>query len=226
MISGSTKNKLVGVVLAAGFSSRMGKWKMELSIKGRPVIYYTIRPMLEVCESVIVVGGYSIERLSALLEKICLPGELQREKIKLVKNENFQKGMFSSVKKGLAAADGNSNGIFVMPGDMPFVSQDTYKKLADFMNQETGGKDVIFPTTLLSIEVDGMRWKKGHPVLLSNRVRELIMQNDDDAVFREVLWPFSFDLCPVCDEGICLDIDDDLDFEKALSYMEKNYKYS
>ncbi|MCU7513090.1 MAG: NTP transferase domain-containing protein, partial [Ignavibacteria bacterium] len=49
MVSGANKNKLSGVILAAGFSSRMNAWKMELNIKGRPLLYYTIRPMLEVC---------------------------------------------------------------------------------------------------------------------------------------------------------------------------------
>lgn len=225
MNDGPKKNRLCGVVLAAGFSSRMSRWKMELEIKDRPLLYYTLSPMLKVCESIIIVGGYSIEKLSELLESICSSGGIQREKIRIVENERFQKGMFSSVKKGLLEAGGDFDGIFIMPGDMPFVRLDTYKKLATALDSDSA-KNILFPTALISLPEGGLRWKKGHPVLIRGSLRELIIRNEDDAVFRDVLKPFSFDLCQVKDEGICFDIDDEADLNKALSYIEKNYKYS
>lgn len=225
MSSGFGKKKLSGVILAAGYSSRMNTWKMELNIKGLPLLYYTMRPMLQLCSEIIVVGGYSIERLSELLEKIPGIDGTGREKIRLVKNDDFQKGMFSSVKRGLQETKENSQGIFIMPGDMPFVSLDTYRKLSDTLGSESG-KDIVFPTTLITIDGGGVRWKKGHPVLIRNKVKDLIVQNSNDAIFRDVLKPFSFDLCPVGDQGICFDIDDETDLEKALSYAENSYKYS
>lgn len=225
MTSGVKKRKLTGVVLAAGFSSRMSRWKMEISIKGRPLLYYTLRPMLEVCESIIVVGGYSIERLSELVGDICTAEDTGKEKIRLIKNEDFQKGMFSSVKRGLEEVDASSEAVFIMPGDIPFVSLSTYMMLADLLEEKTD-KDVIFPTALINLEGGGVRWKKGHPVLLRNSVRDAVIKNPNDAVFREVLKPFSFGLCPVDDEGICFDIDDETDLHNAHSFIESSYKYS
>ncbi|MCU7491254.1 MAG: nucleotidyltransferase family protein [Ignavibacteria bacterium] len=225
MVSGANKNKLSGVILAAGFSSRMNAWKMELNIKGRPLLYYTIRPMLEVCSEVIIVGGYSIEKLSELIDQISRTLGPEKGKIRLVKNEDFRKGMFSSVKKGLQEVNDICDGIFIMPGDMPFVRLDTYKKLSALLSSENEN-DILFPTALINTEDGGTRWKKGHPVLLSGRVKDLIIKNDNDAVFRDVLRPFSFELCPVEDKGICFDIDDETDLEKALSYLDNSYKYS
>lgn len=225
MTSGIKKRKLTGIVLSAGFSSRMNRWKMEIGIKGRPLLYYTLRPMLEVCESIIVVGGYSIERLSELIGNISLSGDTEKEKIRLVKNEDFQKGMFSSVKRGLEEVDPASDAVFIMPGDIPFVSLSTYMRLIDRLEVKTD-KDVIFPTTLINLDEGGVRSKKGHPVLLRNRVREAVIKNPGDAVFREVLKPFSFELCPVEDQGICFDIDDEKDLQNALTFVESSYKYS
>ncbi|HEX2865584.1 MAG TPA: NTP transferase domain-containing protein [Ignavibacteriales bacterium] len=224
MTSGVKKRKLTGVVLAAGFSSRMKGWKMEISIKGRPLLYYTLRPMLEVCENIIVVGGYSIERLSVLVGNICTAEDAGKEKIRLIKNEDFQKGMFSSVKSGLEVVDKSSEAVFIMPGDIPFVSLSTYTMLINLLEEKTD-KDVIFPTTLINLEGGGVRWKKGHPVLLRNSVREAVINNPNEAVFREVLKPLSFELCPVSDGGICFDIDDETDLHHALSYIESSYKY-
>lgn len=225
MSSGFEMKNLSGVILAAGYSSRMNTWKMELSIKGRPLLYYTLRPMLHLCSEIIVVGGYRIERLTELLEEICSTHSTGREKIRLVDNVEFQKGMFSSVKRGLQEAQEKSRGIFIMPGDMPFVSLDTYLKLSDMLGSQSN-KDIIFPTALITMEDGTRRWKKGHPVLLRNNIRDLVIQNGNDAVFRDVLRPFNFDLCPVTDQGICFDIDDETDLEKALSYVENSYKYS
>ncbi|MGE5430863.1 MAG: nucleotidyltransferase family protein [Syntrophomonadaceae bacterium] len=225
MTSGFEKKRFSGIVLAAGFSSRMNTWKMELSIKGRPLLYYTLRPMLEVCTEIIVVGGYSIERLSELIESVCRTEGFEKENVRLVNNSDFRKGMFSSVRSGLREVNTDSDGIFIMPGDMPFVNLDTYRKLADLLDSENN-KDIIFPAALVASADGGKRWKKGHPVLLRKRVKDLIIQNENEAVFRDVLKPFSYELCPVTDDGICFDIDDETDLEKALSYMENRYNYS
>jgi len=44
-----------GLILAAGFSSRMGSFKMELGIDGISMIERTVLNMQNVCDKVIVV---------------------------------------------------------------------------------------------------------------------------------------------------------------------------
>ncbi|MCU7494365.1 MAG: nucleotidyltransferase family protein [Ignavibacteria bacterium] len=223
-MTSKVKKKLSGIVLAAGFSSRMNLWKMELVIKGRPLLFYTLRPMLEVCDEIVVVGGFNIGRLSALIDEICRLDRISREKIKLVENEEFPKGMFSSVKKGLGEVDHGCEGIFIMPGDVPFVKAGTYKKLLEMLESESG-REVIFPGTLISMEEGNLRLKKGHPVLISGNIRSAILLNRSDAIFRDVLRPFSSGICQVEDEGICFDVDDEKGLKKALLYVENSYKY-
>lgn len=78
-----------GIIPAAGFSSRAGTYKLALELKGKSVIERCIEGMYNTCSKIIVVGGYNIEKLAPVLDKY--------SKIKLIYNENYQSGMFSSV---------------------------------------------------------------------------------------------------------------------------------
>ncbi len=81
--------KIDGVVLAAGFSSRAGVFKMELPLEGKTLIEHSIEGMHKICDKIIVVGGYRIEKLK---EIFC-----EYSKVEVIFNENYQSGMFSSV---------------------------------------------------------------------------------------------------------------------------------
>jgi hypothetical protein len=58
---------LYGVVLAAGLSTRAGRFKMELPLGDRTLIEHTVLGMREVVRRVVVVGGHRIERLREIL---------------------------------------------------------------------------------------------------------------------------------------------------------------
>lgn len=53
--------------MAAGLSSRMGKNKLIMNIEGKTIIERCILGMYEVCERIIVVGGYKIEDIRPIL---------------------------------------------------------------------------------------------------------------------------------------------------------------
>ena len=64
------KNNFEGIILAAGYSSRMNEWKPAIKINNIPMIIHSIGPMLNVCDRVILVGGYNFDEL----KKIFTPG--------------------------------------------------------------------------------------------------------------------------------------------------------
>jgi molybdenum cofactor cytidylyltransferase len=130
-----------GVILAAGYSSRLGMFKMTCPVGGVPAVERCIAAMEPSCGEIVVVGGHRIELLSYLPEKFV--------SVKLVFNESFASGMFSSVLKGLSAVSGGQ--AFVAPGDCPLIPACVYGRLL----AAEGG-----------IVVPACGGKTGHPVLL------------------------------------------------------------
>jgi len=128
------------VILAAGYSSRVGDFKPALNLYGKSILQRCIESMSDFCENIIVVGGHQYDVICDIVRDI--------PKVKTVKNEHFKLGMFSSVRSGIKEV--TSNRFFIIPGDQPVVKKETFKELLDHEG------DIIIPR---------YKGKKGHPVL-------------------------------------------------------------
>ena len=111
---------LSAIVLAAGLSKRMGNNnKMLLPFKGKPVIASTVENILAAgMDEVIAVTGFEHEKIQTALQG--LP-------VRLIHNPYFEKGMTSSVQKGVAHAAGD--GYMICLGDMTQITPDEYTLL-------------------------------------------------------------------------------------------------
>lgn len=176
------KEIVEGIILAAGFSRRAGVWKMALPIKGRTVIERAIMGMYPVVERIIVVGGYNFKNLLKIIEKY--------EKVFPVYNENFPLGMFTSIQKGVEKVSGDR--FFILPGDIPLVKPSTYK----YMLEQEG--DIIVPV---------YEGRKGHPVLLSYAMKELLLDEERDSNLKAFINRMGFKEVIVDDPFIRMDID-------------------
>ena len=176
------KEIVEGIILAAGFSRRAGVWKMALPIKGRTVIERAIMGMYPVVERIIVVGGYNFKNLLKIIEKY--------EKALPVYNENFPLGMFTSIQKGVEKVSGDR--FFILPGDIPLVRPSTYK----YMLEQKG--DIIVPV---------YEGRKGHPVLLSYAMKELLLDEERDSNLKAFINRMGFKEVIVDDPFIRMDID-------------------
>jgi len=183
------RETVTGVVLAAGFSSRMGKFKPALPIKGKPLLHHPVETLLDVCTQVIVVTGHNREQVEELMRPF--PSVL------LVNNPDFETGMFSSVKAGAAAV--RTPRFFLTPGDIPFFTTETCQQL------------LVHHDTVISPVFKG---KKGHPVLLDEAVRQGIMEAADSETLRDILHRYSIFLVNTSDEGILVDIDTEITYNK------------
>lgn len=179
-----------GIILAAGFSSRAGSFKMGWLLDGKPLIHHTIDGMMNFCSRVIVVGGHKIEALNGLIRDY--------PKVRVVVNKDYGSGMFSSVKEGVRHLQGDK--FFLIPGDCPFVTKDVYRMLL----QSPG--DIVIPTFL---------GRKGHPVLITTSLAGEILREPGNSNLRDFIRRKGFETIEVEDEGILIDIDREADFEKA-----------
>jgi molybdenum cofactor cytidylyltransferase len=214
--------KFEGIILAAGLSKRMNSWKPGIEIDDIPILIRAIVPMVQICDKVIVVGGYNYNSLVNLLDDSIVLSKKQKDKIRLIENKNYIKGMFSSVKCGIQNVSPESNGIFISLGDMPFVLSSTYQKLIECFSEENQF-EVFKPALFGKGNENNSGITVGHPILIKSTIVSHILQCKDDEILKDVLQAFKHKICPVKDRDINTDIDNISDLQTAKSYM-KNLK--
>lgn len=199
------KAKYSGILLAAGNSSRMIKWKIEIEIQNVPLLFISLKKLETVCDEVIVVGGCNFDKLVELIKKNKF---VETKNINVIWNKQYESGMFSSIKTGVENAKyGN---VFIALADMPFISIETYG-LLKLKFEEEKQYDFIQPAMLL----ENGRRKKGHPILINDKVKSAIKKENDKSTLRDVLKNFSGNSFLSEDLGINYDIDTEADLLNA-----------
>jgi molybdenum cofactor cytidylyltransferase len=155
MHTSTTTDKIEGIILAAGLSTRMGAPKLTLEIEGVPIIRHVVRAALESeLHRVILVIGPSDSRLVEALGPVATDPLLSR-----AVNPSPQAGMSSSMRKGMESLDSEAAGVMILLGDQPGITGNIINKLiAAFRREHTkiivpyvlGRRTtpVIFPATL------------------------------------------------------------------------------
>ena len=176
------------VILAAGLSTRMGRWKMVLPYGDSTVIETAAAHALSAVRRVILVTGFRADEIEAVFAG--------NPEVITCRNDEYRRGMFSSVRTGAAAV--TSERFFLFPGDMPGIAPGTYTQLL-----RAEGAPVVLP------EYGG---KSGHPVLLAGSVGKAILNEPSDSNLKRVLERFPSVRVPVKDENILNDIDTPKDY--------------
>jgi molybdenum cofactor cytidylyltransferase len=184
--------KVDGVVLAAGLSSRSGRYKMTLALGDRTVIEHCIAGMYDVVSRIVVVVGWQAPRLQELLAGY--------EKVACVLNERFREGMFTSVRAGIAQV--HAPRFFLIPGDYPLVGMEVYERMLGVQG------DVVIPT---------FEGERGHPVLLSRELVPEILAQPADSSLRDTIEAKGYTTVEVDDQGILWDLDTPEDYEHLLA---------
>lgn len=150
--------KISAIILAAGYSSRMGSMKMLLPMGVCNMLERTIGSFLAAgIEEVFVVTGFEAEKIEQ-----CAAGL----RVHTVRNTSFAEGMFSSIQAGVRALPQDVDAFFVMPGDIPFVDPGIIRELAAGITPENM---ILYPR---------FEGRKGHPPLISAKLRDEIQQAD------------------------------------------------
>ena len=159
------------LIPAAGLSSRMDKWKLTLPYKKSTIVENSIGNALLSCNRVIVVSGYRSDELEKLVQN--------PPHIITVKNENFKKGMFSSIQTGVTLI--GSEWFFITMGDMPDIGKDIYLNLIEARNNNPDNFDIIRPM---------YKGKRGHPVLLHKKTIQTILDEPVSSEMKNVFTHF------------------------------------
>ncbi len=160
--------KIYGLILSAGLSGRMGKFKPLLNYKGKTFIQNIVLKLSSVCDKVIVVTGYKAGLIETNVNQLTY-----NTPVEFVHNENYEKGMFTSLQAGLIKAAG-SDWIIYHFVDQPGLPESFY---AELVKQIDDKHNWIQPE---------MNKRRGHPVLIDKSLFDLITGSPAESNLRDV----------------------------------------
>jgi len=187
------------IVLAAGESRRMGGTKQLLPWHEKTVLGH----LLDTLQSssvgeIILVLGHEAERI---LEKVAI------REIKVVFNPDYQKGMSTSLRRGLMAANQAADGFLVVLADQPAITPEIIDRLIDSFGQVQPGKNIVAPS---------FRGRRGHPVLFGRKYREEFGGLTGEVGGREILarHPEDILVLEVDTDAVLIDLDTPEDYRR------------
>jgi len=192
------KRKINGLIISAGLSGRMGKFKPLLNYKGKSFIQNIVLRLDSVCDKIIIVTGYKANEVEEDINQLNI-----NSKIEFVFNSEYEKEMFISLQAGLQKAD-NCDWIFYHFVDQPGLPEVFYKKLVEQIDDR---HNWIQPK---------IKEQKGHPILIRNDLFQIISDAplnsnlrtiSNDPKVKKKFWECS-------NEEIFQDIDTEEDYSK------------
>ncbi len=198
--------KCAALILAAGFSERMGYMKPFLKTNtGITFLEYLVEGFyaLEIENVVIIVNSEGVSMLKSGFHDL-------RKKATVIVNKKPGNGRFGSIRLGLNLL-GNSQPVFLQNCDAPFLSGTILQTLLQGLH----GYDLAIPA---------YKSKGGHPVLISpDTAPKLLDFPQEDTNFKDLLKQFQQHRIEVNDERILLNINTP---EEYKAYFERHLKRS
>lgn len=192
------------LLLAAGGSTRLGRPKQLLRIGAVPLVRHVARLLLATQpECLVVVSGGADAAVRATLADL---------NVLMVRNEDWQTGLASSLRCGHQALAGSSLPLLIAGTDQPCLTE---RHLHGLLEQDADGKDVI-----TSYGEDG----RGIPVLLSPATQQRIQGLQGDTGLRQ-LWK-NTQTAPICvcapELGFDIDTPEQLDAAVRAGWIDRD----
>jgi molybdenum cofactor cytidylyltransferase len=198
------------ILLAAGESSRMnGDFKPLMKWGSRSIIAQCIDNLKRSrVDEIIVVLGH---RQSEIRSRLAGAG------VQFAINEDFRRGMISSIQSGLPLISPRSNGILISLVDQPMIGPDVINPLV-----------VSFGDFDKKISVPTFQGKHGHPIIISRDFEEEIMKLSDDNPegFKAILNNHRNEIqeIPVDSGSVLDDIDTYEDYQRLVADLPSLYE--
>ena len=201
--------KYCGIILAAGLSSRMGDFKPLMYVDGRTALSGLVETIRGAgVDDILVVTGFSRDKLAESVTHL---------RIDEAYNGEYESGMFSSIKTGIAKAMElwpEKEGLLLFPVDCPIISIETIRAVMNKGDEKPG---FVVPT---------FEGKKGHPLLVPPGAAEEILSMDDSCGLKDLIDrdPLSMTRIPVNDEGCVMDMDDPESYEEIKKFVSAGFR--
>lgn len=165
------EEKVAGIILAAGSSSRMGQAKQLLPLHGIPLVACVVKEVLNSrLDHVFIVLGHMAENAKEALGNLASDPRLS-----VLVNHDYREGMSSSIRTGIRKAGDDFAHAMIILGDMPFITGRIIDDL--IVNYIASGKP------LGALLVGGRR---SHPVIFSRVFYHDLLMLDGDRGARDI----------------------------------------
>lgn len=186
---------VIGIILAAGFSNRMGQDKLLLEIEGQKILE---RVILATKNSQLddIVLIYRTKEVKELGEKY---------NIKTLYNKNAKLGQSQSVILGVQEAEGDAYMFFV--GDQPYLTSNLIDNI--ILEHKRDKNKIVIPYYKNNICM---------PILFPSNYRENLLHVEGDKGGKEIIAnnPDMIIRVDVEEEKLICDVDTQEDYEKLI----------
>lgn len=193
---------IAAVILAAGYSSRMGEFKPLMKLGKLTTIAHAIRCFSDagVKDIRVVVGHRAPEVIEAL----------KPYAVRLIQNPRYPEGMYSSVQEGAGSLEPEVSAFFLLPADNPLVRVSTVQRILSCYHSTN--KDIVYPA---------YKGSRGHPPLISTKLIKEILKGTFPGGLRGLLSSHEQEAADVevVDEAVLLDMDTPEDYHRLTSYL-------
>ncbi|QKR01103.1 nucleotidyltransferase family protein [Metallosphaera tengchongensis] len=173
------------VILAGGDSTRFGKNKLLVKLKGVPILLRVISAIPQ--PRIIVAGKYAVDIIAQFPDEI------------VIYNPNWTLGMSTSLKLGLRYFQ-DKDGVLVALGDMPLLTREIVEKI---VSSYTNNCVAVVPT---------YKGKWGNPVILSRALFSEVEKLQGDVGAKNILRRKMENICFVeTGEEVLIDVDTEAD---------------
>ena len=163
------KDNISAIILAAGFSTRMKRFK----------------PLLRIGEKTFAEHAITLFKKSGIGDVVTVVGHLSEKLIPVVKaassryviNDYYENGMFSSIQTGVKALHLPCDAFFLLPVDIPLVLPTTVRQLSDAFRKNSLSM-VCYPQ---------FQSKRGHPPLVNGQLIDPILSYGGQGGLRKFL---------------------------------------
>ena len=187
------------MVLAAGRSSRMGRDKALLDYRGRTFLNHLIYLALPRVDEVVAVLGHNAERIASTLPS--------SPRVRAVVNHDYDRGMLSSLQRGLAETVDDPDWILWMLVDHPAVRGRSLDAL--LAAAERAGAPLVIPR---------YNEERGHPIMLSGEIAAELLELGPDRSPQDVVRSHYPEACflDMGDRGVLQDVDRRTDYRDLV----------
>ena len=194
------------IILAAGFSSRMERFKPLIRIGGKTFVEHAIALFHTAgIEEIVTVVGHRAPEVLPVVRAAASRGVI---------NTDYADGMYSSIQAGLKALRHPGDGFFLLPVDLPLVRPSTVRQLAAAFEKHSA-PSVCYPL---------FQSQRGHPPLISSRLIDAILSYHGKGGLRGLLRRHDEQSIsiPVEDPFIRLDADTPQDLSRLKEMVQKS----
>ena len=190
---------VTGIILASGFSKRMGKDKLLIEVEGEKIIETVIKAAKasELSQVVVVYRKTEVKRIA------------DTYKVDSVLNPKAELGQSESMKRGIKSTGKGSDFMFLM-GDQPFLNSDLIDTLINEYKKTSRGIIVPFYNS-----------KKGMPSIFSSNYRQELLEVEGDKGGRDIMQRNQEDIKKVYfhNEKFGIDVDTFDDLERIKRWI-------